>query len=157
MNKFIVIFLLGIITVSCGTKKVVNNNFVNGWYLVSRDIDKTNLIQKVFLNRKIFIESNPIMEINHNTIIKLGKRNWGKEVNVIEIIFNGKSKEKWFEVTKKLSETKEELVFIYKNKILTLATLMYKNESGYSIIYNSNLTIKELNQIVLDLKSQIKD
>ena len=46
MNKLLIVFLFGLILASCGTKKVLkNNNLENGWYLVSREVDKSKLTQ----------------------------------------------------------------------------------------------------------------
>ena len=96
------------------------------------------------------------MNICENTTVKVSKRNWGEEVNVIEMIFNGKSKEEWYKITEEAARLREELVFIYKNKIISLVAVTYKIENGYSTIYNSSFTIQELNEIVLNLKNNIK-
>src|SRR5690606_33591969 len=123
--KKLLILTFGFLLIACGTKKNLDKKpeLENGWYFIKEEkVNSKSVIDK-FTGELILIESSPIIKASESFTIKIEKNNWGTDnYEFIQLIFKGKSKEKWADATERMSRTHEKVAFIYKGEVISVVS-----------------------------------
>ena len=157
MKNVLSILLVGFLVISCGVKKTTKtqSEFENGWYFVTKSKSESKIVKNNFGEDVVSVESNPIIKASEYSKIRIAKPNWGgKEMTIIELVYDGTAKEKWANATERMSKTNEKVVFIYKDKFISTASAFRRMNNGYASVSNENFNETMLTEIIADLKKQ---
>lgn len=157
MKKTLSILLIGFLAISCGVKKPIKNKseFENGWYFVTEPKTESKAVKNNFGDDFVYVEPVPILIASDYSKIGIAKPNWGgKEMTIIELVYDGNEKEKWANATERMSKTNEKAVFIYNDKFISTVSAFMRMDNGYASVSNENFNEKMLTDIVADLKKQ---
>ncbi|WKB82987.1 hypothetical protein QYR09_08075 [Cellulophaga lytica] len=157
MKNVLSILLVGLLAISCGVKKSSKTQleFENGWYFVTESKSESKIVRNNFGVDFITVEPNPIIKASEYSKIGIAKPNWGgKEMTIIELVYDGIAKEKWANATERMSKTNEKVVFIYNDKFISTASAFRRMDNGYASVSNENFNEKMLTEIITDLKKQ---
>ena len=157
MKNTLSFILIGFLAISCGVKKSFTTQleFENGWYFITEPKTESKAVKNNFGDDSVYVALSPIIKASDYSKIGIAKPNWGgKEMTIIELVYDGTEKEKWADATERMSKTNEKVVFIYKDKFISTASAFRRMDNGYASVSNENFNEKMLTEIIADLKKQ---
>jgi len=151
MRNMLLTIVIGILCINCALRKKVapEPKYQMGWYFEVEKNEASGLVKDSFLDKYYHIETAPILTITDFKSMKIEKPNWGgQERVIIGVTLNEDVKEKWGELTKRMSKTNEKALFVYKNEVIANVSAFQRIDNGYVMIANDDLTEKMLNKII---------
>lgn len=151
MRKIVWIIFVGFFFFGCGAKKKTQNvpKYAMGWYLEVEKNETSGMVKDAFMDKVYHIQSEPVLTISDFKTMQIEKPTWGgREQVIIGIRLNDDVKEKWADLTERMSKTDEKVLFIYKNEVLANLSAQLRIENGNAMIAHERLSEKELRKII---------
>jgi len=155
MKKIIWTLIIGtLLMISCGIKNKTKSGTDNqvGWYFETEKKESSKIVKDHFSDNIYYVQKEPIITVQDFKSMKIEKPNWGGQARtIIGVELNEDVKEKWGDLTERMSKTNEKALFIYKNEVISNLSAFQRMDNGYAMITHDSLSENMLEEIIKNI------